>query len=96
MRPFVTLALLGKVPVPVVDRAMHGERSDTILIIARAIGLKWGATKLLLQLWSRPKLLPPEELQRSLAAFEQLNPTTAAHLLRFQATSGVKSAAGPA
>jgi hypothetical protein len=78
----------------VVDRAMHGERSDTILIIARAIGLKWGATKLLLQLWSRPKLLPPEELQRSLAAFEQLNPTTAAHLLRFQATSGVKSVAG--
>jgi uncharacterized protein (DUF2336 family) len=82
----VTLALLAKVPVPVVDRAMHGERSDVILMIARAIGLKWGTTKLLLQLWSGPKLVPAEELQRSLAAFEQLNPSTAAHLLRFQAT----------
>ena len=81
----VTLALLAKVPVPVVDRAMHGERSDLILMIARAIGLKWGTTKLLLQLRSGPKLLPTEELQRSLAAFEQLNPTTAAHLVRFQA-----------
>ncbi len=81
----VTLALLAKVPVPVVDRAMHGERADTILLIARASGLKWGTTKLLLQLWSRPKLLPSEELQRNLAAFEQLNPATAAHLLRFQA-----------
>ena len=83
----VTLALLAKVPVPVVDRAMHGERSDSILLIARATGLKWGTTKLLLQLWSRPKLLPPEELQRSLASFEQLNPATASHLLRFQANA---------
>jgi uncharacterized protein (DUF2336 family) len=81
----VTLALLAKVPVPVVDRAMHSERSDAILIMARAVGLKWGTTKLLLQLWSGPKLLPADELQRSLAAFEQLNPSTATHLLRFQA-----------
>lgn len=89
----VTLALLAKVSVTVVDCAMHSERSDAILIMARAIGLKWGTTKLLLQLWSGPKLLPAEELQRSLAAFEQLNPSTAAHLLRFQATSDAKSAA---
>ena len=81
----VTLALLAKVPVQVVDRAMHGERPDSILVIARATGLKWGTTKLLLQLWSGPKLLPAEELQRNLAAFEQLNPSTAVHLLRFQA-----------
>jgi uncharacterized protein (DUF2336 family) len=89
----VTLALLAMVPVSVVDRAMHGERSDGILVIARATGLKWGTTKLLLQLWSAPKLMPPEELQRSLAAFEQLNPSTAAHLLRFQATSSAKRSA---
>jgi len=81
----VTLALLAKVPVPVVDRAMQGERSDVILVIARAIGLKWATTKLVLQLWAGPKILPPEEMQRSLAAFEQLNPATAAHLLRFHA-----------
>ena len=89
----VTLALLAMVPVSVVDRAMHGERSDVILIIARAIGLKWGTTKLILQLWSAPKLLRPEELQRSLAAFEQLNPLTAAHLLRFRATPPSERAA---
>jgi uncharacterized protein (DUF2336 family) len=83
----VTFALLAKVPVPVVDRAMHGERSDGILVIARATGLKWGTTKLLLQLWSGPKLLAAEELQRSLASFEQLSPATASHLLQFQAKS---------
>jgi uncharacterized protein (DUF2336 family) len=81
----VTLALLAKVPVLVVDRAMQSERSDIILVIARAIGLKWATTKLILQLWAGPKILPPEEMQRSLAAFEQLNPATATHLLRFHA-----------
>jgi hypothetical protein len=81
----VTLALLAKVPVPVVDRAMQSERSDIILVVARAIGLKWATTKLILQLWAGPKILPPEEMQRSLAAFEQLNPATAKHLLRFHA-----------
>jgi uncharacterized protein (DUF2336 family) len=82
----VTLALLANIPVPVVDRAMHSERSDVILVIARALGLKWATTKLILQLRAGPKTLPPEELQRSLAAFEQLTASTAAHLMRFHAT----------
>jgi uncharacterized protein (DUF2336 family) len=82
----VTLALLANIPVPVVDRAMYSERSDVILVIARAIGLKWATTKLILQLRAGPKTVPPEELQRCLASFEQLTPTTAAHLMRFHAT----------
>jgi uncharacterized protein (DUF2336 family) len=91
----VTLALLAKVPVPVVDRAMQNERSDVILVIARAIGLKWGTTKLILQLWAGPKILPAEEMQRCLAAFEQLNPATATHLLRFHATPRPERATKP-
>jgi uncharacterized protein (DUF2336 family) len=90
----VTLALLAKVPVLVVDRAMHSERSDIILVIARATGLKWPTTKLVLQLWAGPKILPPDEMQRSLAAFEQLNPATATHLLRFHATPPAGRATG--
>ncbi len=81
----VTLALLAKVPVPVVDGAMHNERADILLVIARAIGLKWGTAKLVLQLWAGPRIMRPEEMQRHLAAFEQLTPATASHLLRFHA-----------
>jgi uncharacterized protein (DUF2336 family) len=83
----VTLALLAKVPVSVVDRAMQSERPDVILVIARAAGLGWGTTKLVLQLRAGSDLLSSEELQRDLAEFEQLNPSTAAHLVRFQAMS---------
>jgi uncharacterized protein (DUF2336 family) len=83
----VTLALLAKVPVSVVDRAMQSERPDVILVVARAAGLKWRTTKLVLQLRAGPNTLSPEELERDLAEFEQLNPSTAAHLVRFQAVS---------
>jgi uncharacterized protein (DUF2336 family) len=83
----VTLALLAKVSVALVDRAMQAERPDVLLAIARAAGLKWETTKLVLQLRAGPGALSPEELQRDLAEFEQLNPSTAAHLVRFQAMS---------
>jgi uncharacterized protein (DUF2336 family) len=79
------LALLARIPVQLVDRAMQGERSDVLLVIARAINLKWGTVKLLLQLRAAPLVPPPDELQRSLAAFEHMSPTTAAHLMRFHA-----------
>jgi uncharacterized protein (DUF2336 family) len=82
----VTLALLARIPVQVVDRAMLGERADVLLVITRAINLKWSTAKLMLQLRVAPLAAPPDELQRNLAAFEQMSPTTAAHLMRFHAT----------
>jgi uncharacterized protein (DUF2336 family) len=79
----VTLALLAGVPVPVVDRAMLGERSDVVLMAARAIGLRWSTTKLILQLWSRPRSLSVADLQQSLASFEQVSQASAQQLMRF-------------
>jgi len=81
----VTLALLARIPVAVVDRAMLSERSDVLLVIARAINLKWSTAKLMLGLRAAPGALSPDELQKNLAAFEQMSPTTAAHLMRFHA-----------
>ena len=79
----VTFALMARVPVSVVDRAMHSERSDITLMLARAIGLKWSTTKLILQLWSSPKNLSFADLQQSLASFEQVSQSTAQQLVRF-------------
>jgi uncharacterized protein (DUF2336 family) len=83
----VTLALLARLPVPLVDRAMHGERTDVLLVIARAINLKWTTAKLLLQLRAAPRVPSAEEMQRSLASFEQMTSATAAHLMRFHAAA---------
>ena len=82
----VTLALLARIPVELVDRAMLSERSDVLLVVARAINLKWSTAKLMLQLRAAPNALSTDVLQRNLAAFEQMSPTTAAHLMRFHAT----------
>jgi uncharacterized protein (DUF2336 family) len=82
----VTLALLARIPVEIVDRAMLSERADVLLVITRAINLKWSTAKLMLQLRAAPQALAPDELQQSLAAFEQMSLTTAAHLMRFHAT----------
>ena len=83
----VALALLARIPVPLVDRAMLGERADVLLVIARAVNLKWTTAKLLLQLRAAPRVPSPDELQRSLASFEQMTPATAAHLMRFHAAA---------
>jgi uncharacterized protein (DUF2336 family) len=83
----VTLALLAHVPVQLVDRAMHGELSDALVVIMRAINLRWSTAKLLLQLRAAPRVPSPEDLQRSLASFEQMSPATAAHLMRFHAAA---------
>ena len=91
----VTLALLAQVSVPLVDRAMQGERSDVLLVITRAINLKWSTVKLMLRLRAAPRVVPPDELQRSLAAFEHMSPATAAHLLRFHAAAASEDADGP-
>jgi hypothetical protein len=66
---------------------MHGERSDTLVVIMRAINLRWSTAKLLLQLRAAPRVPSPEDLQRSLVSFEQMSPATAAHLMRFHAAA---------
>jgi hypothetical protein len=50
---------------------------------ARAIGLRWSTTKLILQLWSRPRSLSVADLQQSLASFEQVSQASAQQLMRF-------------
>jgi uncharacterized protein (DUF2336 family) len=87
----VTLALMARIHVSVVDRAMHGDRSDVVIIIARAIGLKWPTTKLILQLWAQPRPLTAAEVGQNLASFEQLTQATAAQLIRFHDAASPRS-----
>lgn len=79
----VALALLAALPVPAADEALHGERSDAVLVIARARGLAWPTVKALLRLRAGPKGISITELQQNLASFERLSRSTAEQLLRF-------------
>lgn len=79
----VALALLTGLPVPLADEAMHNDRSEAILVIARARDLAWPTVKALLRLRAGPKGISITELQQTLASFEQMSPATAEQLLRF-------------
>jgi uncharacterized protein (DUF2336 family) len=80
----VALALLARLPVPLIDEAMHSDRSEAILVIARARELAWSTLKALLRLRVGPKGISTTELQQTLASFERMSPATAEQLLRFQ------------
>jgi uncharacterized protein (DUF2336 family) len=83
----VALALLAALPVPLVDEAMHSDRSEAILVIARARDLAWPTVKALLRLRAGPKGISTTELQQTLASFERMSPATAEQLLRFHLTA---------
>jgi len=79
----VALALIGDVPIIVADHAMHSDRSEAVLVIARARALAWPTVKALLRLRAGPKGISATELQQNLASFERLSRPTAEQLLRF-------------
>lgn len=79
----VALALLAGLPVAVAHEALHSERTEAILVIARARGLAWSTVKALLRLRAGPKGISATEQQQTLASFERLSRATAEQLLRF-------------
>jgi len=80
----VALALLCDLPVEAVERAMIQDRSETILIMARAAGLSWPAAKAVLLLRAGDRGLAIHELEQCLASFARLKLKTAQEIVRFQ------------
>jgi uncharacterized protein (DUF2336 family) len=76
------LAILCAVPVEVVDRLMNGERTDPILILARASGFGWSTVKAILN--ARPGAKPsPHALDVARDNFERLTVSAAQRVVRF-------------
>jgi uncharacterized protein (DUF2336 family) len=79
----VALALMCDLPVPFVDRAMNEKRSETVLILAKVIGLSWATVKAILSLRAGIQGVPAEELAQNLAHFERLKSATANEIVGF-------------
>ncbi len=62
---------------------MAQERPETVLVLARAIGLSWSTVKAVLLLHARDRPVSPGEIAQYLASFERLQPATAQEILRF-------------
>jgi hypothetical protein len=77
------LALMGNLSPSRVERALRQDRVETILIIAKAIGLSWSTVKAILSVRAAGRSTPADELAQCLASFERLNAGTAREIVDF-------------
>jgi uncharacterized protein (DUF2336 family) len=78
----LALSIMCDLPVGLVERALVEERSEQILVLAKAIGLTWKTTKAILLLQARAGK-PAAELDSLLETFLRLKPETAAKAVQF-------------
>jgi uncharacterized protein (DUF2336 family) len=76
-------ALLCELPLPFVERAMAQERPETVLILAKAIGLSWATVKAILLMRAGKRISAGSDIAQSLAGFERLMSASAQEILRF-------------
>ena len=78
------LSLMGQLPIDLVERSMVMEREETVLIVAKSIGLSWQTAKALLQLCAGKAAIPAERLENSRTIYNNMKRETAAQVLKFQ------------
>ena len=79
----VALSILCRLPIGAIERAMVQDRSELVLLLAKAIGLSWPTTRAILALRAGPGGLSPHAREDSLANFTRLQPETARKALQF-------------
>jgi uncharacterized protein (DUF2336 family) len=77
------LALMCRLPVAFVAQALRQERIETVLILARSVGLPWSTVKAILTLRGPSEGAPAERLAKYLAGFERLSPAAAKEIVGF-------------
>lgn len=83
-----TLALMAGLPAEVVERSVNDTRAESVLVLARAIGLSWETTRSILIMAGRRYRRSTADIGRCIASFQRLNPATARQILEFQRIRG--------
>src|SRR5262249_39831780 len=79
----VALSLMCDLPIEQIERAMVHEHSDQILVLAKAVGLSWETTKVILLMQTAPRTSPGRELEAYCASFAKLQSKTAKDAIQF-------------
>lgn len=78
------LSAMSGVPIPALDRLMGSERHDPVLIIGKAVGLKWATVRALVLLRLGPaRVLAPNDIEDIRTNFIRLMPSTAERVVNF-------------
>jgi uncharacterized protein (DUF2336 family) len=79
----ITLSLMCDLPIGMVERVMANDRSEQLLIVAKAFGFSWDTTRALLSLQSDNNGGSGHDLDRCFASFAELQAETAKKALQF-------------
>lgn len=79
----VVLAALSTLPIDVVERVLVQDRSETLLIVAKAMDLSWATVKALLVLRAGTGNLSSQVLEQHMASFMRLKRATALQAIEF-------------
>lgn len=77
------LSTLCAVPIVTVERLVAGNRSDPVIILARAANLKWDTVRAAIESWPDGRGLSPDALATAKQNYEVLSPATAERVVRF-------------
>lgn len=80
----LALATLCQLPVEQIEVTMAGNRPETMIILAKAIGMSWPTVKALLTMSGGGPGLAGTGLEQCLATYSRLKPATARQVLEFQ------------
>jgi uncharacterized protein (DUF2336 family) len=82
-RVVTTLALLGRYPVEMVERALLDRGVEMILVLLKAAGCSRATAKPVLLMSVADRGLSPDDLGQALAGFDRLRPATAKRIVGF-------------
>jgi uncharacterized protein (DUF2336 family) len=82
------LALMANMSAEAVERSVNDTRAESLLVLAKAIGLRWETTRSIIALAGQRYRRSPADIGNCIAAFQRLNPATARQILQFQRVRG--------
>jgi uncharacterized protein (DUF2336 family) len=85
----VALAVLGELPVALIGRILDGERRDPVLLLGKALEMKWATVKAILLLPPAGIRWPQQRLEKAKANFGRLSVPIAQRVVRFWRTKAV-------
>jgi len=75
------LATMGDLPLQFVEQAMSRDRSEALMVIAKAVDLSWSAAQEILMLRAKKGVISRSEILQRLTRFERLQSATAKEIL---------------
>jgi uncharacterized protein (DUF2336 family) len=79
----VALSMMCDLPIEVVERGLVQDRSEVIVVLARAAGLDWDATRAILLMEARSGAQSRQHLELALGNFTKLTLSTAQKAIQF-------------